>query len=80
MKKFILFLVLAVFLSSPTMAQRRYSNRRSSSNTQTFRFTEDMVRRIKNNCPNTLKRAQNKRSLKLLFFSIQFYYYLLYIF
>lgn len=71
MKKFILFLVLAVFLSSPTMSQRRYSNRRSSSNTQTFRFTEDMVRRIKNNCPNTLKRAQNKKENLEAFCSVR---------
>ena len=59
MKKFILFLVLAVILSMPSMAQRRRAVRRNSS-VQTFRFTEDMIRRIKNNCPTTLKNATRK--------------------
>lgn len=61
MKKFILFLVLAVFLSAPSMAQkRRIRTTRRSSAVQTFRFTDDMVRRIKNSCPTTLKNAQKK--------------------
>ena len=61
MKKFILFLMLALFIASPSMAQRRRTTyHRSSTNTQTFRFTDDMVKRIKPHCPNVLKNAPKK--------------------
>ncbi|MCR5506853.1 MAG: hypothetical protein K6F04_03330 [bacterium] len=61
MKKFILFLMLALFIASPSMAQRRRTTyHRSSTNTQTFRFTDDMVKRIKTHCPNVLKNAPKK--------------------
>ncbi|MBR1544596.1 MAG: hypothetical protein IJ638_01470 [Alphaproteobacteria bacterium] len=62
MKKFILFLMLAVFISGPSMAQRRRTTyRRSKTNAvETFRFTDDMVKRIKNHCPNVLKNAPKK--------------------
>lgn len=59
MKKFILFLILALFLGNPVFATKRAVSKKSH-NVQTFRFTEDMVKRVKNNCPDVMKNAPKK--------------------
>ncbi len=59
MKKFVLFLILTLFLNSPVFAARRTVSKKTS-NAQTFRFTEDMVKRVQNNCPSVMKNASKK--------------------
>ena len=62
MKKFVLFLVLVLIVtgSSVSFSKRRTIRRHRDTGTQTFRFTDDMVRKIKNSCPIILKNAKNK--------------------
>ncbi len=65
MKKFALFLVLVLFIcgvsGSSVFAKRRTSYRKSSDNAvHGFRFTDDMVKKIKNSCPIVLKNAPKK--------------------
>ena len=62
MKKFILFLVLVLIVtgSSVSFSKRRTVRRHRDSENQTFRFTDDMVKKIKNSCPIVLKNASKK--------------------
>ena len=70
MKKFILFFVLFVGLSLPSLAQRKHVVRRAAA-TQTFRFTEDMVKRINKSCPVMLKNASKKSESLEAFCSVK---------
>ena len=51
------FISMILFSSIDVMAKRSYTKSKSS---QSFRFTEDMVNRIKKSCPDVLKNADKK--------------------
>ena len=71
MKKFlILFLMFGFFftMQNDAHAQKRT---RTKSKTSTFRFTDDMVRKINNSCPKVLKNASKKNESLQAFCSVK---------